>query len=178
MQADLKILAPAERGLGGAGQDNGAAINLHQFPQRPQGGLEQFNGQGLRLIQHNHAIGDTVQLAAATGLAGKQGFKQLHIGGHDERRIPVLTAQTALIALPALIVRVKVAVMLQHQFLPQTREYLAVFSRRLVDDAGKGNRHDNPAFVMLCGMTQGKIQARERFAAAGGHAQREETGRR
>ena len=58
-------------------------------------GLQKLRWQLLRFIEHDDATGQAVQLAAARGFGGEKGFEQLHVGGDDERRIPVFAGKAA-----------------------------------------------------------------------------------
>jgi hypothetical protein len=66
-----------------------------QQVEHVQNRLQECGRQLLRLVQHDDAAGDAVQLAAARGARGKQRFEKLHVGRDDERCIPVLAGQAA-----------------------------------------------------------------------------------
>ena len=98
-------------------------------------------------IQHDHAVRQIVQLAATAGAAGKQRFKQLHIGGHNNRCIPVFRCQTAL---SILSIGVEIAVMFHHT----VAENVAVNIGGLLNNAGVGNGVNDALLTVLDGMFQ------------------------
>ena len=52
-------------------------------------GQQKIERQHLRFVEDDDAVRDVVQFAAARGAVGKEGFEELHGGGHDNRRVPV-----------------------------------------------------------------------------------------
>ena len=52
-------------------------------------GSKRLSGNILCFVENDDGACDVVQLAAARGAVGKEGFKELHGGGHDNRRVPV-----------------------------------------------------------------------------------------
>ena len=51
--------------------------------------FQKIERQHLRFVKDDDGACDVVQLAAARGAVGKEGFEELHGGGHDNRRVPV-----------------------------------------------------------------------------------------
>ena len=137
--------------------------------------LQKFRRQQLRLIQHDHTVDEIMQLAATTGAGGEQRLKQLDIGGHDQRCIPVLCRQTAT---RSFAVYIKVA-MVFHDII--FAEDAAKHISGLLDDAGVGNGVDDaPLCVILrvmIGMFQREGQTGKCLAATGGHGKRKHAGR-
>ena len=91
----IEIRGAGQRRLRGRTQQHRHAVVRHQQVEHVQNRLQECGRQLLRLVQHDDAAGDAVQLAAARGFGGKQRLEQLHIGGDDERRVPVLAGQAA-----------------------------------------------------------------------------------
>ena len=75
--------------LGGGAHDDRAMIVLRQFFDGLHDGQQQLERQHLRFVEDDDGTCDVVQLAAARGAVGKEGFEELHGGGHDNRRVPV-----------------------------------------------------------------------------------------
>ena len=59
-------------------------------PNIEQVGRHQFGRQRLTLVEHDHAAGNVVELAAPAGLVREQALEKLHVGGDDDRHVPVL----------------------------------------------------------------------------------------
>ncbi len=66
---------------------------------------------------------------------------------------------------------------LDHGILTQCLEDLTEHVGGLLNDAGVGNGVDDPLLAMAHGVIQRKSQARQRFAATGGHREAEDTRR-
>ena len=126
----------AEVGQGCGAEYHGNAVIFHQFVQRLQAREEEVIGQGLRLVQHNHAVGQIVQFPAARGAGGKQAFKQLHIGGDDQGGVPVFGGESVFLRVAVGVVGLVVAVVLQHGAVAQR---LAENLGGLLDNAGERN---------------------------------------
>ena len=165
--------AGVQHRLGGGTQQQRHAVVLYQQAQHVHDGLQKLDRQQLCLVQHDHAVGQVVQLAATRGLAGEQTFEELDVGGDDQRRVPVLAGQPRRGGF-ALGLALGVAVVLDHRAVAQCGEDLAKYFGGLLDDAGVGNGVDHPAFAMGVGMVKCKGQAGEGFAAARGHGQAED----
>ena len=90
-------VARVERRLRGGAEHDRAAVVARQFVQRLRARSEQRARQGLRLVEDDDAAGDVVQLAAARGARGEQALEELHVGGDDDRRGPVLHGELELV---------------------------------------------------------------------------------
>ena len=141
-------------GLSGSTQQDGDAIVRHQQVQRVEDGLQKLRWQQLGFVEHDHAVGKPVQLAAARGARGKQRFEQLHVGSDYQRRVPVFASQAAAAGFVALQI-VSLAVVLKHGVGPKD---LPEHVGGLLDDAGIGNGINHSAMAMLGGMAQCKGQ--------------------
>ena len=75
--------------LGGGAHDDAAVVVLRQFFDGLHDGQQKIERQHLRFVEDDDGACDVVQLAAARGAVGKEGFEELHGGGHDNRRVPV-----------------------------------------------------------------------------------------
>ena len=75
--------------LGGGAHDDAAAVVLRQFFDGLHDGQQKIERQHLRFVEDDDGACDVVQFAAARGAVGKEGFEELHGGGHDNRRVPV-----------------------------------------------------------------------------------------
>ena len=128
--------------------------------------------QKLRLIQNHHAVGDVVQLATARWSGGVKRFKELDVGSDDDGRIPVLTGNTAF---GGFVFRFEIAVMLDDRRRVDAVEHAAKYVGRLLNDAGVGYDIDDSPLTITFGVMQGKTERGQRFSAAGGHREREET---
>ena len=91
----VEVARGGQRGLGGSTQHDGRAVVPGEQMQGVEDRLHERGRQLLRFVQHDHAVDEVVQLAAARGARGKQRLEQLHIGGDDERRIPVFAGEPA-----------------------------------------------------------------------------------
>lgn len=58
--------------------------------QHGNAGTEQLQRDGLSLIKNDDGICQVVELSAARGAVCEQAFEQLHVGGDDDRRGPIL----------------------------------------------------------------------------------------
>ena len=171
--AGIEIRGAVQRGLGGGTQQHRHAVVRHQQIEHIQNGLQKGRRQLLRLVQHDDAARQVVQLSAARGFGCKQRLEQLHVGGNDQRRIPVFAGQTAARSF-VLLGGVKLAVVFDQHLITQQLEDLAEHIRCLLNDAGVGNGIDDTALVVRQRMLQRKGQAGESFAAARWHREREE----
>ena len=122
----------------------------------------------LRLVQHDDAAHNVVQLAAARGFGGKQGLEQLHVGGDNQRCIPVFAGQSAAGRLVP-VSRIGLAVMLDQDLIPQRFEYVAKHVGGLFNDAGVGDGVDHATVTVGLRVIQGKCQAGQGLATARGH---------
>ena len=75
--------------LGGGAHDDAAAVVLRQFFDGLHDRQQQIERQHLRFVEDDDRACNVVQLAAARGAISKEGFEELHGGGHDNRRVPV-----------------------------------------------------------------------------------------
>ena len=146
VQSHLRLgseMALIEGWLSGRAKQNGNPVIAGQFVHRRHAGLEQRQRQGLSLIQDDDAVGQMMQLAAARGAVGEQAFEQLHVGGENNGRRPILHRQTQLILLfqAGRLFRLNGAVMLQNDPVPQN---LSENGGGLIDHRGKGNGVDDP----------------------------------
>ena len=176
-------VARIERGLGGGAEDDRAAVVAREFVERLRARREQRARQGLRFVEDDDAAGDIVQLAAARGARGEQALEELHIGGDDDRRGPVLHGELELVLVghravgvprvrPPLVLDGRM--MLQHDLVAQ---HAAEDRGGLVDDGGERDGVDDPLVAVRLGVVKGEAERGERLAAAGRHRQREEAGR-
>ena len=145
----------------------------HQQVQHVQNGLQKRRGQLLRLVQHDDAAHQVVQLAAARGFGGKERFEQLHVGGDDQRCVPVLAGQAAAGGF-VFVGCVGLAVVFDQHLVAQGLEHVAEHVRSLLDDAGVGDGVDDAALAVGLCVLQSKGQAGEGFTPARGHREREE----
>ena len=170
----VKSLAVTERGLCGGAQQQGDTVVHDQHIQRIEDGLQKLRRQQLGLVEHDHAVCNVVQLAAARRAGGEERLEQLDIGGDDERRFPVFArkpAQRRFVAIGGVGLTVVLDDMVGAE---DAAEYIA----GLLDDAGVGNSVDHAALAVGLGMLQGEGERRQGLAAAGGHGQREDAGRK
>ena len=79
-------------------------------------------------------------------------FKQLHIGGYDDRVIPILCSQLKFATLLFVIRRIHIRVMLQYIFVTKD---MAKYRCRLSDDACIRNGYNDTLQTILLCMTQG-----------------------
>ena len=118
-----------------------------------------------------------MQLAAARGAVGKEGFEKLHGGGHDNRRVPVFRGKAQFV-FGGLILQfavVESAVVFQHGLFAQFAKGFAKFGGILFDDAGERDDVNHAPHTVPFGMFQRKRHGSEGFAAAGGHSEREQS---
>ena len=160
-----------------------AAIIGHQFAYtadtRPQIRLREH----LRFIKDEDTIGNIMYLAAPAGLGRKEGFKKLHIRRHNDGRIPVFSRQ--LFAVQAIIfffvivnsIVIFIVIDIHMMFddvtiLQDIAENISSLfnNRRIRDDI------NNPLFLILYSMFQGKSQGRQGLTAASRNSQAKHTG--
>nr|WP_234385100.1 hypothetical protein [Paracidovorax avenae] len=164
----------------GAEHDAGAVV-ARQFVDGGDAGLEQLERHGLRLVQHHHAAGNVVQLAALRGPRGEEAFEELHGRGDDDGCVPVLHGQAQLLG-GLVFLRVALgwlalgegAVVLQHGGIAQRAQGLAEHGGVLLDDAGERNDEDHALQPVADGVVQRESQRGQGLAAARGHGQREQ----
>ena len=137
--------------------------------------MQKVGRQLLRFVQHNDAAHDVVQLAAARGFGGEQGLEQLHVGGDDQRCIPVFASEAAAGSF-IFVGRIGLAVMLDQHLVAQRFKHVAKHICGLFNDAGVGDGVDHAALAMGLRVIQGKRQTGQGFAASRGHREREEPG--
>ena len=165
-----------ERGLGRGAEHGGRVIVDGQFSDGLHAGLEIGQGKHLRFVKNDDALCQIVQLAAFGRAVGEQGFKKLHVCGHDDRRVPVFRRQPHPFGKGCpLGVRAAVhtRVVLEHVLRAQN---LAEFVRRLFDDAGVRNDINDPLLSVATRMLQRERQRRKGLAAAGRDGQCEQAG--
>ena len=162
--------------LGGGAHDDAAAVVLRQFFDSLHDGQQQIERQHLRFVEDDDGACDAVQLAAARGAVSKEGFEELHGGGHDNRRVPVFRGKAQFV-FGGLILQFAViegAVVFQHGLLAQFAKGFAELGGVLFDDAGEGDDVDDAAQAVLPGVFQRKRHGSEGFAATGRHGEREQ----
>src|ERR1700728_3814935 len=177
-------VACIERGLRGRAQDDCAAIVARKFVKRLCAGREQGTRQGLRLIEDDDAVGDVVQLAAARGAGGEQAFEQLHVGGDDDGRGPILHCKFELVSvgfgavcntrIDRTMLVLDRRLMLEHKIVAK---HAAEDRGRLVDYSGKWDGVDNPFVPMHLRVVESEAERGQRLTAASRYGQREESGR-
>ena len=117
-----------------------------------------------------------MQLAAARGAVGKEGFEELHGGGHDNRRVPVFRGKAQFV-FGGLILQFAVvegAMVFQHGLFAQFTKGFAKFSGILFDDAGEWDDVNHTPHSVLFGVFQRERHRSEGFAAAGRYSEREQ----
>ncbi len=127
--------------------------------------------QLLRLIQNDDAVSEVVQFSTTAWPCGMERFEQLHIGGDDDRRIPVFTCQPG----AGIITVIKITVVLNNRLFPKR---LTEHGGVLLDNAGVGNSVNNAFFAVTQGVVERKAEACQRFTAAGRHRQAKQAGRK
>ena len=140
----IEAVAAFQRRLGGGAQHQRDAVILDQQAQHVDHWLQIGHRQQLRLVKHDDAADQVVQLAATRGPAGEQTFEQLHVGRDDQRRVPVFAGQTGAGSF-LLVVHLDIAMVFDDVFVA---EDTAEDAGRLLDDAGVGDGVDNPAFAV------------------------------
>ena len=162
----------AQNRLGGRAQHRRGPEIRNQGCNRTHAGQQGLHGQHLRLVKDDYAVGDVVQLPALGGAVGIDGFKELHSGGHNHRRVPVFggKARAALFAVHLLVrIENRAAVVLDDVVLPQ---YAPKDEGVLLDDGGVGDHVDDAPHAVLQGVPQREGQRSNGLAAARGHGQR------
>ena len=168
-----------QRGLGGGAQHDARSPVSRQLVERGHTGTQVLERERLCLVQNDHAVRDVVQLSAARRPVAEQAFEELHGGGDDDRRVPVLHRQPQLVPrLPlADSILVERAVMLDHEvrfFCIASPQCVVEHRRRLLDDAHVGNDVDHAGEAMALRVVQGEGERRQRLAAASGYGQRKQ----
>ena len=162
--------------LGGGAHDDAAAIVLRQFFDGLHDGQQKIERQHLRFVEDDDGACDVVQLAAARGAVGKEGFEELHGGGHDNRRVPVFRGKAQFV-FGGLILQFAVvegAVVFQYGLFAQFAKGFAKFGGILFDDAGERNDVNHTSHTVLFGVFQRKSHGSESFAAAGRYGERKQ----
>ena len=172
--AGVEIRGAAQRRLGGSAQHHSHAVVLYQQVEHVQDGLQKSGWQLLRFVQYHDAAHQVVQLAAERGFGGKQRFKQLHVGGDHQRRVPVFAGQSAAHGF-VLGCGVGLAVVFNQHLVAQGLKHAAKHVRRLLNDAGVGNGVNDAALAMHLCVLQRKCQTGQGFAAACGYSEREKS---
>lgn len=90
--AERKIFALFERGLGRGAEDGGDLEIVDEAAQSAKDRVEQLAGQRLHLIENDYAAGDAMELAAGAGSVRVEGFEKLDVGRDDERGVPIFRA--------------------------------------------------------------------------------------
>ena len=118
-----------------------------------------------------------MQLAAARGAVGKEGFEELHGGGHDNRRVPVFRGKAQFVfgSLTLQFAVVEGAVVFQHSLFAQYAKGFAELGSILLDDAGERDDVNHAPHAVPFGVFQRKRHGSESFAAAGRHSEREQS---
>ena len=163
----VEVVGGGQCGLGGGAQHDGNAVVADQEAQDIEDGLQEFGRQLLGFVEDQHAADESVQLAAAGGAGGEEGFEELHVGGDDERRVPVFAGEARGAGFVGGIA-FGLAVVFDDAFAAQRGEDIAEDVGGLLDDAGVGNGVDDAPFAVGEGVIQREAQAREGFTAAGG----------
>lgn len=138
---------------------------------------QQIKRQHLRFVENDDGACDVVQLAAARGAVGEEGFEELHGGGYDNRRVPVLRGKAQFV-FGNLILQFAVvegAVVFQHSLFAQFAEGFAKFGGILFDDAGEGDDVNHAPHSVPFGVFQRERHGSEGFAAAGRHSESEQS---
>lgn len=160
-QTPGEALVQAQRGLRGGAQHRADPVVARQFVQQRHARAQQCVRQGLCFVQNHDAAGDVVQLAATGRAIGEQALEELHCGSDDDRRVPVLHGQFALVDGLRRLGRIveEGAVVLQHDVVALLyAQCLPEYLHGLFDDAGERNHVDHPAQPMCHGMVQGECQ--------------------
>ena len=139
---------------------------MRQHPHHVGNRLLEIARKLLGLIQNHHAIGNIVNLAAAAGFRRKQAFKQLHVGGNNQRRVPIFRGKAGFRSF-LVFFHFQIAVVFQYHVIAQCfAENIGV----LLDNTGERNSIDNTFFAEFQRVLQSEPQARQSFAAAGRHS--------
>ena len=108
----------------------------------------------MRFVEDDDGTCDVVQFAAARGAVGKEGFEELHSGGHDNRRVPVFRGKAQFV-FGGLILQFAVvegAVVLQHGLFTPFAKGFAKFGGILFDDAGERDDVNHAPHTVLFGV--------------------------
>nr|WP_284540040.1 hypothetical protein [Pleomorphomonas sp. T1.2MG-36] len=163
----------AERRLRRRAEHHGCAVVVGQFLDGPHDRDQERSRQRLRLVEHDHRTGDVVQFATARRSVREQALEQLHVGGDDDRRVPVLARKLQLVSvgaafLPFLVER---RMVFENSVVA---EHLAEDVGRLVDHRREGDGVDDSVEPVGTGMLQREGERGQRLAAAGRHRQGEQ----
>ena len=91
--ADGKVFAAVERGLGGGAEDRRRAEVVNETAQTAENRVEQRCRQGLDFVEDDHAAGRAVELPTGAGAICEERFEKADVGGDDQRRVPVFGRQ-------------------------------------------------------------------------------------
>ena len=162
--------------LGGGAHDDAAAVVLRQFFDGLHNGQQKIERQHLRFVEDDDGACDVMQFAAARGAVGKEGFEELHGGGHDNRRVPVFRgkAQFVFSGFVLQFAVVKGAMVFQHSLFAQFAKGFAKFGGILFDDAGERDDVNHAPHIVLFGVFQRECHGSESFTAAGRHGERKQ----
>lgn len=162
----------AQRRLRRRAQQNSNAEMPDQRLQNRQHWPQMRQRQHLRLVQHDHATSDVVQLAAARRIAAEQRLEKLHVRRHHHRALPVFRRKRRA---ARLLLRIEIGMVLEDVFRQLASQRLFQIGRRLLDDAGIRDCDNNALFAPAQRMFQREGERSERLAAAGRHRQREKS---
>ena len=156
-------------GLGGGTQHRRGAEVRHELSDGRHAGPQVFQGEHLRLVKDEHAIGTIVELAALGGAAGVQGLEELYRRGHHHRRVEILRRQgLPVLGRGGLVLRVPIyaGMVFHYVALPQN---VPKDGRVLFDNGGIGNDVDHPVQPVGDGVAEGEGQGGHGLTASGGH---------
>ena len=122
--------------------------------------------KGLRLVQHDDAVCDLVQMPASAGVCREQRFKEPDVGGDDAGGVP------AVAQLPEARIGGGIAVDLQ-----QFRNDLTIVFYVLADDRQKWQNQNNAPFLMESAVLCGKGKETESLSESSGGGESKKTGR-
>ncbi len=166
-----------ERRLCRRGKHHRAAIVLNQLRQSLDAWGKKLRRYHLRLVEHDDAVDDVVQLAAARGAVGEERLEQLHVRRDDDGRVPVLRCEpqagSYAVRREFRGVEVKVRLMLEHVLVA---EDIAIYLGVLLDDGRVRLGADHARHAVVASMLQREAHERVRLAAARRRRERVDAG--
>ena len=169
----------AQRRLRRGAKHGGDAVIPRQLNDGPDAGTQIGQGQHLRFIEDDGALGKVVKLAAPRGFAGEKRLEKLHRRGYHHGRIPGFARPREALcfrggSLIFLQVESRAGMVLQYVVFP---EDLAESRGGLLDDGRVGDDVHHPLEPSRLRLRQRKGQGGDRLASARGHCQRVKPGR-
>ena len=144
----------------------------HISGHRIDNGLKKSERERLRLVKNNHTPAERVKLAAFAGAIGEHRLKQLNVGSHDNRRIPILTSESGVLIFAGSLF-VNHTMMLNYVGFA---EYVAQYARGLNNYAREWNSNNDSFFSMSKSMIYSPYHRGYGFAPSGGYCEVKEAG--